>query len=113
MQPHPFGVPRERNAARRSGCRSVAWLMMLLIVGIPTVVAWRAYHTIELRDEAAEGDALAAPARALVEAYYARHGMLPLDDGQAGYRSAHGKFVASVTIRDGKVVVAYAAGIAE
>jgi len=113
MPPNAFGVPRERKAARRSGCRSVTWLMMLMVLGIPSVIAWRAYRTIELRSEAAEGEALAQPAKALVEAYYARHAMLPLDDGQAGYHGAKGSFVAGVTIRDGKVVVTYAARIDE
>lgn len=111
MDHHAFGAPRERQAARRSGCRSVAWLMMLLILAIPTVIAWRALHTIQLRNEAAEGDALARPARAHVEAYYARRGMLPIDDEQAGFRETHGQYVAGVVIRDGKVVVTYGPAI--
>ena len=113
MTSNHIGLPRERQAARRSGCRSVTWLMMLLILGIPTFIAWRAYHTIQLRNQAAEGDALARPAKAAVEAYYARRGMLPIDDEQAGWRETHGKFVASVAIRDGRVVVTDGAGIDE
>jgi hypothetical protein len=100
----------QRKPPRASGCRTVAWLMLFVILGIPTVIAYRAYRTIQVRSEVAEGVSLAKRCRSLVDDYYASHRVLPLDDGQAGLPGSHalkGRFVEGAHVRDGNVIVAF------
>jgi type IV pilus assembly protein PilA len=100
----------DRKAYRSSGWRTLAWLMMFVILGVPTEIARRAYQSMVLRSQAAEGVALAVRSKQAVEAFYAGNHAFPADSRQAGLTApiiGNGKFVSSVAIEDGKVVVTY------
>lgn len=111
MMPSDFSAPPRRTPGR-PGCRNIAWMLLLVVLGVPAIVAWRAYHAVMLRREVAEGVNQSKRSRDAVEAYYAAHRALPLDDRQAGtpVEPAGGRFVERISIKDGTVSVTYGKG---
>ena len=88
----------------------MAWMMLALILGVPTFIAFRAYQRMLVRSQVVEGSNLAKPRLAAVEAYWQRHGVFPMDDREAGVRvftPDQGHWVQRVGIADGTVTIAW------
>jgi hypothetical protein len=79
-------------------------------VAILAAIAIPAYQDYVIRSQVAEGSALAEGSKTAVAEYYINKRQMPHDNAQAGVASPEsiaGDYVSSVTIEDGKIVVAY------
>jgi type IV pilus assembly protein PilA len=74
---------------------------MMAAIAIP------AYQDYTIRAQVVEGLKLAAGPKAAVAEYYASSGNWPLDAAAAGLRPIQGKYVESVTVANGSVVITY------
>jgi type IV pilus assembly protein PilA len=100
--------------ARLGGTSNVALvvvpIVLVFIIGILAAIAIPAYQDFTIRAQVSEGLYLAAGAKAAVTDYYKDHGAFPEDNetaGLSGPGALSGKFVTSVVVDDGSVVVTY------
>jgi len=80
------------------------------VVAVLAAIAIPAYQDYVIRSQVSEGAALAEGSKTAVAEYYSNKGQMPHDNAQAGVASPAsiaGNYVSSVTIEDGKIVVAY------
>jgi type IV pilus assembly protein PilA len=80
------------------------------IAAIMTAIAIPAYQNYLVRAQVAEGVTLSYTARDAVTQYIASHGAMPEDNAAAGMSRPDqitGKYVSSVAVRDGQVVVTF------
>ena len=76
-------------------------------IGMTAAIAIPAYQDYTIRSQVVEGLNLAAGAKAAVAEYYAGSGNWPLDAAAAGVLPIQGKYVESVTVANGSVVITY------
>lgn len=87
-----------------SGMTAVAVVAIMAAIAIP------AYQDYVIRSQVSEGLTLAAPAKAAVAAYREKHGRWPSTRAAAGLPPAmdmHGKYVDSVTLGTGGMVIVH------
>jgi Tfp pilus assembly major pilin PilA len=97
-------TPAEMAFGGSSTMTTVAVIAILAAIAIP------AYQDYVIRSQVSEGASLADGAKTAVAEYYANKGQMPHDNAQAGMAtpaSITGNYASSVTIEDGKIVVAY------
>ena len=91
------------------------WLLMIFpgLIGVLAAIAIPQYQNYVVRTQVSEGTNLARGARTAVVDYYNSHGKMPVDNaaaGLAGAESIQGKYVSSVAVLNGNVVVTYGDG---
>lgn len=92
--------------------KGVFYLLWLFpgVIAILAAIAVPAYQSYVLRAQVGEGLALARQAETAVASYYAEHGHMPQDNAAAGIgagTSMSGRYVSSVDVEAGKLVIAY------
>lgn len=111
----PVGVPGAPSTAMPGWAiglivAGVFFVCVVPVLAILAAIAIPAYNNYLIRSQVSEGIALSHTARVAVTQYIASHGALPDDNANAGLAAPeqiHGKFVASVAVRQGQVVVTY------
>lgn len=89
---------------------AVGFFFIIPFVAIMAAIAIPAYQNYLVRTQVAEGVTLSYTARDAVTQYIASHGAMPEDNAAAGLSSPDqisGKYVSSVAINDGQVVVTF------
>jgi uncharacterized RDD family membrane protein YckC len=89
---------------------AAGFLLVIPIIAIMAAIAIPAYQNYLVRAQVAEGVTLSYTARDAVTQYIASHGSMPGDNAAAGLSDPDaitGKYVSSVAIRDGQVVVTF------
>jgi type IV pilus assembly protein PilA len=82
------------------------------VVAILAAIAIPAYQNYMIRVQVAEGMVLSGSAKAAVDDFLDAHGSLPVDNGEAGLGdpdSLTGRYVGSVRVRNGSVIVTFGA----
>ena len=100
----------------QQGFTLIELMIVVAIIGILAAIAIPAYQDYTIRAQVSEGLNLASGAKAAVSESFMDRGVLPLDNVAAGIEAAGnitGKYVASVTVINGVVTVAYASGGAQ
>jgi type IV pilus assembly protein PilA len=98
---------------QRDGGTSIGAMIGILFgvgffgIGMMGAIAIPAYQDYTIRAQVIEGRNLAAGPKAAVAEYYASSGNWPLDAGAAGVQPIQGKYVESVTVANGSIVVTY------
>ncbi len=80
------------------------------VVAILAAIAIPAYQDYVIRSQVSEGVVLAEGSKTAVAEYYANNGHMPHDNAQAGVAAPAqiaGNYASSVSIADGRIVVAY------
>ena len=98
---------------KHAGFTVLELLLVLCILGILAGIAIPAYRDYELRAQMAEALIFIGDAKAPIADFYARWGRLPSDNAEAGLRPAdtvRGKYLRSLTVRDGVIVAAVELG---
>jgi type IV pilus assembly protein PilA len=103
---------RIRRIERDGGTSVGAMIGILFGVGIVgsgmlAAIAIPAYQDYTIRAQVKEGLDLAEGAKAAVAEYYVQKGEWPLDAETAGLRPISGRYVDSVTVANGSVVIAF------
>jgi type IV pilus assembly protein PilA len=75
--------------------------------GIVAAISIPAYQDYTIRAQVTEGLQLASSAKAAVAEYYAKNEEWPLDASAAGVSPVSGKYVESVTVANGSVVITF------
>jgi type IV pilus assembly protein PilA len=106
---------RMRRIEREGGTSIGAMIGILFGVGIfgsgiLAAIAIPAYQDYTIRAQVAEGLNLASGPKGAVAEYYAQTGEWPLDLEAVGLSPITGRYVESVTVANGSVVIAYGAG---
>jgi type IV pilus assembly protein PilA len=94
----------------QKGFTLIELMIVVAIIGILAAIAIPAYQDYTIRSQVTEGLNLAAPAKASVAEVYANTGSFPADNTAAGIgqpTEIQGKYVASVTILNGVITIAY------
>ena len=95
-----------------TGITLIEFLIVLLAIGLLAAIAIPSYQDYTIRAQVSEGLNLAGPVRASVAKYYAESKILPADNEAAGAEPAaqiRGKYVTSVEVLGGAVIVTYGA----
>jgi type IV pilus assembly protein PilA len=122
--PSSFASQPDKRAARieRNGGTSVGPMIGILAglgffgiggIGIMAAIAIPAYQDYTIRSQIYEGLNLASAPKAAVAEYYASNGEWPADSETAGLDSIGGKFVESVVVESGSIVITYGAAANE
>jgi type IV pilus assembly protein PilA len=88
---------------------AVMGVLSLSIVGVMAAIAIPAYRDYAIRAQVSEGLTLAGPAKAQVAEFYAKHGSWP-DQADLDGEMPSGKYVRSVGVAAGSVVITYGNG---
>ncbi|VVD68888.1 Pilin-like competence factor ComP [Pandoraea morbifera] len=91
---------------KTSGFTLIELMVTVAIVGGLAAIAIPAYQDYSIRSQLSEGITLAAGAKPVVAEYYANHGEYPPSNQDAGFAGASGKFITSVEIKSGGLIVA-------
>jgi type IV pilus assembly protein PilA len=76
-------------------------------VGILAAIAIPAYQDYTIRAQVTEGLILSSAPKAAIAEYYAQKNEWPVDAEAAGVRSVTGKYVDSITVANGSIVITY------
>jgi type IV pilus assembly protein PilA len=104
---------RRTRRLERDGGTSIGAALGILFgvgfigIGMMAAIAIPAYQDYTIRAQVSEGLGLAAAPKAAVAEYYAQKNEWPLDADSAGLRPIGGKYVESVTVANGSVVITY------
>ena len=82
-------------------------VVMVAIVGILAAIAIPAYQDYTVRSQITEGLNLAAAPKAAVAEYYLQNEAWPEDLTAAGMETVSGKYVESLTVEKGSIVIVY------
>jgi type IV pilus assembly protein PilA len=82
-------------------------VLLVVFVGIGAAIAIPAYQDYTIRAQITEGLNLAITPKAAVAEYYAQNGSWPEDSEAAGMEVVSGKYVESLTVQKGSIVVVY------
>jgi uncharacterized RDD family membrane protein YckC/Tfp pilus assembly major pilin PilA len=107
--------------AAQAGAPMPGWAIALIVVGglfftvvpvmaILAAIAIPAYQSYLIRAQVAEGMTLSGSARVAVGDYLGAHGSLPVDNAEAGLADPDaltGRYVSSVQVQNGSVVVTF------
>jgi Tfp pilus assembly major pilin PilA len=85
--------------------------LLLFFVGILAAIAIPAYQDYTIRSQVAEADKLAGPARAAVTVYYTQNDAWPENAEAAEFSAERGKYVQSVSIDRGSVIVEFGSAV--
>jgi len=80
------------------------------VLAVLAAIAIPAYEDYEIRTQVAEGAVLAGASKTAVAEYFAKHRKLPANNLAAGVpapAAIHGRYASSVTITNGRIVVAF------
>jgi type IV pilus assembly protein PilA len=103
----------ERNGGTGAGAMVAVIVgggfFFIFIVGILAAIAIPAYQDYTIRAQISEGLNLSSGAKAAVAEYFAAHNAWPENAAAAGVTPASGKYVQSVDIENGSVVIIYGA----
>jgi type IV pilus assembly protein PilA len=95
----------------QKGFTLIELMIVVAIIGILAAIAIPAYQDYTIRAQVSEGMNLAAAAKAAVSESFINRGEAPADRAGAGMSATptdtSGKYVESVTVTDGTIVVAY------
>ena len=98
----------------QKGFTLIELMIVVAIIGILAAIAIPAYQDYTIRAQVSEGMTMAAAAKAAVAETWASRGTSPANRGEAGMLDAagdgsetNGKYVESVNIVDGEIVVTY------
>jgi len=96
--------------ATQKGFTLIELMIVVAIIGILAAIAIPAYQDYTIRSQVTEGLNLASSAKAGVAEFYAQTGGWPANNDQAGLGTntdIKGKYVTSVTVTDGQIIIAY------
>lgn len=98
----------------QKGFTLIELMIVVAIIGILAAIAIPAYQDYTIRAQVSEGMNLAAAAKAAVAETYLNRGTAPADRGEAGMEDTagdgsetEGKYVESVNVEDGEIVITY------
>ena len=94
----------------QQGFTLIELMIVVAIIGILAAIAIPAYQDYTIRAQVSEGLNLSGGAKAAVTEYYQDRGSLPADNSESGLADADqivGKYVATVTVLNGIITVAY------
>jgi len=113
--PRSIADKPDKRARRiqRDGGTSIGAMIGILFgggffgMGILAAIAIPAYQDYTIRSQVMEGMNLAAGAKAAVAEYYAQKGEWPQDTSVAGLQAIQGKYVESIHVANGSIVITY------
>ena len=95
----------------QKGFTLIELMIVVAIIGILAAIAIPAYQDYTIRSQASEGLALAAAAKAAIAERYLNTGASPVDRVEAGMTAlptdTAGKYVVSVAVQQGTILVTY------
>jgi type IV pilus assembly protein PilA len=103
------GIPM-RHSHFRTGFTLIELMIVVAIIAILAAIAIPAYQDYVIRSQITEGVTLADGARGGVWNFFAERGTMPADNNSADLpspTSINGKYVGSVTVTNGVVVVLF------
>jgi type IV pilus assembly protein PilA len=95
---------------KQQGFTLIELMIVVAIIGILAAIAIPAYQDYTIRAQVSEGLNLSGGAKAAVTEYFQDRGSMPDDNDVAGLADADeivGKYVATVEVTDGLIVVEY------
>jgi type IV pilus assembly protein PilA len=95
----------------QQGFTLIELMIVVAIIGILAAIAIPAYQDYTIRAQVSEGMNLAAAAKAAIAETYLNTGAAPTDRTDAGMTAnagdTEGKYVSSVDVADGQIVIVY------
>jgi type IV pilus assembly protein PilA len=95
----------------QQGFTLIELMIVVAIIGILAAIAIPAYQDYTIRAQVSEGMSLAAAAKAAVALDFLNEGAAPVNRTDAGMTATptdtQGKYVASVTVTNGAIIMAY------
>jgi type IV pilus assembly protein PilA len=106
---------RERRLENNGGTSIVVPLIVFLLggvsgLGIMAAISIPAYHDYTIRSQVAEGLNLASGAKMAVAEHFAERHAWPANSEEAGFDGSSGKYVDSIDIDQGSIIITYGAG---